>query len=58
MPANDKKVQCKSTVSKKRSAIKPRMKQRTFKNEELSINKIKKDYEKFTLQPKPGKRLS
>ena len=29
--------------------IKPRMKQRVFKNEEISIHKIRKDYEKFKL---------
>jgi hypothetical protein len=27
--------------------IKPRMKQRVFKNEEIPIHKIRKDYEKF-----------
>jgi len=32
--------------------IKPRMKQRVFKNEEIPIHKIRKDYEKFKVQPK------
>ncbi len=38
--------------------IKPRIRQRAFKNEELSINKIKKDHEKFKLSPNFSKRLS
>lgn len=29
--------------------IKPRKKQRPFKNEEVSFSKLKKDYEKITL---------
>lgn len=29
--------------------IKPRMKQRVFKNEEILIHKIRKDYEKFKI---------
>lgn len=33
--------------------ILPRKQQRPFKNEELSIHKIRKDYEKFILPPKP-----
>ena len=37
--------------------IKPRMKQRVFKNEEIPIHKIRKDYEKFKVQPK-APRLS
>ncbi|MCF2220981.1 hypothetical protein H9Q08_16980 [Chryseobacterium sp. PS-8] len=41
-----------------RRIIKPRKKQKAFKNEELSINKIKKNYEKFILQPNFSKRLS
>lgn len=38
--------------------IKPRMKQRVFKNEEIPIRKIKKDFAKFNLQPKAKKPLS
>jgi len=37
--------------------IKPRMKQRVFKNEEIPIHKIRKDYKKFKVQPK-APRLS
>ncbi len=38
--------------------IKPRVKQRVFKNEEIPIRKIKKDFTKFNLQPKAKKPLS
>ena len=38
--------------------IKPRMKQRVFKNEEIPIRKIRKDFAKFNLQPNAKKRLS
>jgi hypothetical protein len=40
------------------SKIKPRMKQRVFKNEEIPIRKIKKDFAKFNLQPKAKNGLS
>jgi hypothetical protein len=46
------------TEQKIQRKIKPRIRQRAFKNEELSINKIKKDYEKFKLPPNFSKRLS
>ena len=35
------------TQKRKVTTIKPRVNQRVFKNEELFISKIKKDYEKF-----------
>ena len=38
--------------------IKPRMKQRVFKNEEIPIRKIRKDFAKFNLQPNAKKGLS
>jgi hypothetical protein len=38
--------------------IKPRMKQRVFKNAEISIRKIRKDFTKFNLQPKTKNGLS
>lgn len=38
--------------------IKPRMKQRVFKNEEIPIRKIRKDFTKFNLQPKTKDGLS
>ena len=38
--------------------IKPRMKQRVFKNEEIPIRKIRKDFAKFNLQPKTKNGLS
>lgn len=38
--------------------IKPRVKQRVFKNEEIPMRKIKKDFEKFNLQPNAKNPLS
>lgn len=38
--------------------IKPRVKQRVFKNEEIPMRKIKKDFAKFNLQPNAKKGLS
>ena len=38
--------------------IKPRMKQRVFKNEEIPMRKIKKDFAKFNLQPNAKNPLS
>lgn len=52
-----KSIKNKSITPKKVPTIKPRKRQKTFKNEELSINKIKKEYEKFKLPSKPSKRL-
>ncbi|WP_165814880.1 hypothetical protein [Chryseobacterium sp. HMWF035] len=33
--------------------IRQRLRQKAFKNEQISIVKLKKDYEKFTLPPNP-----
>ena len=38
--------------------IKPRMKQRVFKNEEIPIRKIRKDFAKFNIQTNAKKGLS
>jgi hypothetical protein len=38
--------------------IKPRMKQRVFKNEEIPMRKIRKDFAKFNLQPNAKNPLS
>ena len=38
--------------------IKPRMKQRVFKNEEIPMRKIRKDFTKFNLQPNAKNPLS
>lgn len=38
--------------------IKPRVKQRVFKNEEIPMRKIKKDFAKFNLQPNAKNPLS
>ncbi|MCY1660960.1 hypothetical protein [Chryseobacterium sp. SL1] len=56
--SNDPKTLYQLKQRNLRRILKPRKKQKGFKNEELSINKIKKIYEKFMLQPNLTKRLS
>ncbi len=56
--SNDPKTLYQLKQRNLRRIVRPRIKQKAFKNEELSINKIKKSYEKFVLQPNLTKRLS
>lgn len=49
---NEMKTPIPKTYYEKKKIILSRVKQRPFKNEEISIEKIKKDYEKYKVLPK------
>lgn len=40
-----------------RLRIKQRIRQKAFKNEQISLHKLKKDYEKYKLPPNPRRRV-